>query len=154
KGDLVRGAAEYEWRCRFEGPQRLPELKEPAWDGHPIPGKTLLLRGEQGLGDAIQFIRYAPLVRERCGRLVVQCHAGLSRLLATARGVDRVTTTAGVPADIAAHAPLLSLMHLLGTTLETIPARVPYLFDDPGRMAGLQPMGGAGLKIGLISARA
>src|SRR5262249_18610884 len=83
-GDFPRGTAEYEWRWQVEGRPNLSNLKEPAWDGRPLPGQTLLLRSEQGFGDAIQFVRYAPVVRERCGRLILQCAPPLARLLATA----------------------------------------------------------------------
>src|SRR5262249_12082001 len=97
------------------------------------------------------FIRYAPLVREHCGRLVVQCAPPLARLLATASGVDEVTTAREPPAGIAAHAPLLSLMHLFGTTMETIPAKVPYLAADPARAGAFRQRIGAAanLKVGL-----
>src|SRR5690349_15590689 len=90
-------------------------------------GRAATAGPEQGYGDTIQFIRYAPLVRARCGRLVLQCGPPLLRLLATATGVDVATAVAEPPAEVAAHAPLLSLMHILGTRLETIPANVPYL---------------------------
>jgi tetratricopeptide (TPR) repeat protein/ADP-heptose:LPS heptosyltransferase len=151
KGDFVRGAAEYEWRWHLEERPRLPPLREPVWHGEALAGRTILLRAEQGFGDNIQFIRYAPLVREHCGRLVVQCAPPLARLLATAPGVDEVTTAGEPPAGIAAHAPLLSLMHLFGTTIETIPAKVPYLAADPARAAAFRQRIGAAanLKVGL-----
>src|SRR5262249_19090782 len=103
-----------------------------------------------GFGDAIQFVRYAPLVRARCGRVVLQCAPSLARLLATAAGVE-VTAAAEPPPEIAAHAPLMGLMRLLGTTLETIPAEVPYLSVDPARAAMHWERIGpaAGLKVGL-----
>ncbi len=152
QGDFERGAAEYEWRWQAKGVSRLPSLDAAAWDGRPVPGQTVLLRAEQGLGDAIQFVRYAPLVRARCGRVVLQCHASLVRLLATAPGIDEVTASAEPPQGIAAHAPLLSLMHLLGTRLETIPAEIPYLAANPVRAAAFQERIGAagGLKVGLV----
>src|SRR5262249_52397774 len=151
-GDFKQGAAEYEWRWRSGAVSRLPDLGVRAWDGHPLAGQTLLLRAEQGLGDAIQFVRYAPLVRARCGRLIVQCREQLARLFATVPGVDQVFSEDQKLPPVAAQAPMLSLMHLLGTTLETLPANVPYLGVDPARIARFEQRIGAakGLKVGLV----
>jgi tetratricopeptide (TPR) repeat protein len=151
KGDFGRGAAEYEWRFRAGDLKPPPAVKAPAWDGRPLPGQTLLLQAEQGYGDAIQFIRYAPLVRARCGRLILQCAQPLGRLLATTAGIDEVTSIVEPPAGVAAHAPLLSLMHLFGTRLETVPASVPYLAADSLRVGAFETLVGSPgcLKIGL-----
>ena len=63
-GDFEQGWREYEWRlqCKEGG---FPVLPQPLWDGSPLNGKTILLHSEQGVGDTLQFIRYAPLVKER-----------------------------------------------------------------------------------------
>ena len=83
-GDFARGWAEYEWRWNCpEHP--VPNLEEPLWDGSPLDGRTILLRAEQGLGDTLQFIRYASLVERRGGRVVVSCPGSLARLAAGAR---------------------------------------------------------------------
>jgi len=152
KGNFAQGAAEYEWRFKSGDLKPLPAVKAPAWDGQPLLGQTLLLQAEQGYGDAIQFIRYASLVRARCGRLILQCAQPLARLLATMAGVDEVTSTFEPPAGVAAHAPLLSLMHLFGTRLETIPASVPYLAANPARVVAFRRLVGSsgGLKVGLV----
>src|SRR5262249_47597719 len=86
---------------------------------------------EQGLGDVLQFIRYAPLVKQRCATTVVQCPPSLVRLLARCPGVDRLVAIGSALPDFDAYVPLLSLPGLLDTTLETIPSRVPYLEPDP-----------------------
>jgi tetratricopeptide (TPR) repeat protein len=155
-GQLPPGAAHYEWRWKVEECPPLPAITAPAWDGQELSGETLLLRAEQGFGDAIQFIRYAPLVRERCGRLVVQCPGQLLRLFATVVGIDEVVTFDQTPPSVAAHAPLLSLMHLFDTTLEIIPAKVPYLSVDQSWVAtfGARIAAGSGLKVGLVWAGA
>jgi predicted O-linked N-acetylglucosamine transferase (SPINDLY family) len=130
-GDLAQGWAEQEWRWRCKNTLS-PNLAIPPWDGAPLAGRTILLWSEQGLGDTLQFIRYAPQVKDRGGRVVVACQPGLTRLLATCPGVDEVVARTGavtVRADL--HAPLLSLPRLLGTTLATIPAPIPYLASDP-----------------------
>jgi hypothetical protein len=126
-GDYPRGFAEYEWRPqagRF-APGACPH---PRWDGRPIPERTLLIHIEQGAGDAIQFARYLPLAAQRVGRLLLACRADLVPLFATIPGVAEVreAETIGV-ADFDAQLPLLSLPHVFGTRLETIPAHVPYL---------------------------
>jgi len=152
RGDFARGAAEYEWRWRAEGGPRLPRLEEPVWDGRPLPGRTILLRAEQGIGDAIQFVRYAPMVRERCGRVVLHCLPAVAWLFATTPGIDHVIAGDGPMPDFDAHVPLMSLMRILKTGLETIPSTVPYLAADPERVEKLRARIGSakGLKVGLV----
>ncbi len=128
-GDFDRGWPEYEWR------RRLPSIvwrhfDQPLWDGSRLEGRTILLHAEQGLGDTLQFIRYAPLVKERGGTVIVECQPSLVRLLAGTSGVDQlVAQRAPVPAfDV--QAPLPSLPGIFHATLAAIPARVPYLHVD------------------------
>jgi hypothetical protein len=151
-GDFAAGAAEYEWRLRPGRGAALPSLERPLWDGRPLPSKTILLRTEQGLGDAIQFVRYAPLVRARCGRVLLQCPPELSLLFATTPGIDQVVTTDEALPAFDAQAPLMSLMRILETRLESIPAEVPYLAADPERVATLRARLGSAkaLKVGLV----
>ena len=91
----------------------------------------MLLHSEQGLGDTIQFIRYAPLVKQRCGSVILQCQPGLAPLLSRCPGVDRLIVRGRSLPEYHVQAPLMSLPEILGTTLDTIPADVPYLFADP-----------------------
>jgi Flp pilus assembly protein TadD len=128
-GNLPEGWAEYEWRAHRPGAVRRT-FPQPPWDGSPLAGRTILLHAEQGLGDTIQFIRFAPLVQERGGRVVVECQPALVPLLQGCRGVDQlVPRRAPLPAfDV--HAPLLSVPRILGTALATIPAGCPYLFPN------------------------
>ncbi len=130
RGDWEPGWREYEWRCRCEACPPPPPL--PPWDGSPFRSRTLLLRAEQGLGDTLQFVRYAPLVKERGGTVILECQAPLTRLLAGLAGADRVVAAGSrtpVVADL--YAPLPSLPGLFRTTPATVPARVPYLTTDP-----------------------
>jgi hypothetical protein len=110
-------------------PGRPPRPGSPLWNGEDLAGRTILLLAEQGLGDTIQFIRYAPLVAARGGRVVVETPPSLVRLVRGVEGVSEVVTPAGelpTPAyDV--QLPLLSLPRVMGTRLETIPNRVPYL---------------------------
>jgi len=128
-GRFAEGWPEYEWRRRC--PEfRLPLFPQPWWDGSDLGGKTILLSAEQGLGDTLQFIRYAALVKERGARVIVGCPKPLARLLATCPGVDRVVTSGAELPPFDVQAPILSLPGLFQTTPATIPAPVPYLSAD------------------------
>jgi tetratricopeptide (TPR) repeat protein len=130
KGDYEHGWAEYEWRWRRkQTPPRL--LPGPGWDGSPLAGRAILLYMEQGLGDMLQFIRYAALVKERGGTVIVECPPFLIPLFSRCRGIDQVVAEGSALPAFDVHAPLMSLPGLLGTTLATIPATVPYLFPEP-----------------------
>ena len=117
--------------------QDLPihRLRGPVWDGTELGGRTILIVAEQGLGDTIQFIRSAPLVARRGGRVVVSCARMLSQILATCPGVDQVIIEGDPLPEFACHAPVMSLPAILGMTLQTIPAEVPYLAADPSLVA-------------------
>jgi tetratricopeptide (TPR) repeat protein len=129
-GDFERGWREYEWRWqRKETPAR--QLPGPRWDGSPLDGRTILVYMEQGLGDMLQFIRYAPLVKECGSTVVVECPSILVNLLSLCPGIDQLVPEGAPLPEFQIHAPLLSLPGLLGTTLATVPAQVPYLFPEP-----------------------
>jgi uncharacterized protein (TIGR03032 family) len=122
-GDYPRGFAEYEWRPvnGFHGPH-------PKWDGHPIPGKTLLIYTDRDAGDAIQFARYLPLAAERCKKLTLACSAELMPIFATIPGIAQIREKEKiVVAEFDTYLPLTSLPHVFETTLDTIPATVPYV---------------------------
>ena len=129
-GDLVQGFAECEWR--LHGPAApVHRFTQPVWDGAPLDGRTILILAEQGLGDTLQFIRYAARAARRGGRVVVACPPILTRILRSCRGVDEVVSEGCPPPAFDCYAPVMSLARILGTTLETIPAEVPYLSADP-----------------------
>jgi hypothetical protein len=107
----------------------------PRWQGEALGGRTILLDAEQGFGDAIQFLRYAPLVAERGGRVVVRCAPELATLFASTEGVAAVVRRGEALPAFDAVCPLPSLPRVFGTTLENVPARVPYLVPDPGKAA-------------------
>jgi tetratricopeptide (TPR) repeat protein len=132
-GDFERGWPDFEWRWRTKEFHR-PTFPKPQWGGESLEAKTILLQAEQGLGDTIQFVRYARLVKSRGARVLVQCQKPLAGLLQNCLGID-VLIPAGEPLPpFDVHAPLMSLPGLLGTTLATIPAPVPYLRADPERV--------------------
>jgi tetratricopeptide (TPR) repeat protein len=127
-GDLKRGFAEYEWRLKGPDGVVLSKVSQPRWDGGDLREKTILLHGEQGMGDIIQFIRYAPLLAARGGKVALACHAELVPLLATMPVLQEVVPfDAPLPAcDV--FCPTMSLPALCGTTSVTIPAYCPYLY--------------------------
>ncbi len=130
QGKYEQGWKEYEWRwrCQEFHPR---QQRQPQWDGSPLNGRRILLDMEQGLGDIIHFIRYAPLVKERGGIVVFECPRALCKLLARSPGIDRLVPQGCFLPDYDVHAPLLSLPGLFGTTLDNIPLDIPYLFPDP-----------------------
>ena len=126
-GDYRRGFAEYEWR--WQTGQFTPfQCPHPKWDGRPIPDKTLLIHTEQGAGDAIQFARFLPLAAQRCQKLMLVCRADLIPVFAAMPGIAEIREAGQIHvSEFDTYAPLLSLPHVLDTTLETLPAGVPYI---------------------------
>jgi tetratricopeptide (TPR) repeat protein len=133
KGDLAQGWEEYEWRWQREPATR--RFAAPRWDGQTLPDGDLLLYAEQGYGDTLQFIRYAPLAARRCRRVFVECQADLKPLVAAMPGVAQVFAQGEPLPQFAAQLPLLSLPRVFNTTLETIPAEVPYLRAEPEKLS-------------------
>jgi tetratricopeptide (TPR) repeat protein len=131
-GNFREGWREYEWR--WEIPYLAPSrrnFKEPLWDGSDIRGRSILLHAEQGFGDTIQFIRYAPLVAERGANIIFECPVELAALLRSVGGIEQLVIRGDVLPEFDVHCPLLSLPLAFDTTLETIPAKAPYLAGDP-----------------------
>ncbi|BAI74083.1 TPR domain-containing protein (plasmid) [Azospirillum sp. B510] len=162
-GRLVRGDLRAGWEG-FE--HRWRRFATPPWAGEPPGGATILLHMDQGFGDAIQFVRYAPLVAgiaaQGGGRVILETHFLLYRLFNRCLGSSIQVLVRGddpPPHDI--QCPLMSLPRAFGTGLEEIPASVPYLSPNPDdvarwgdRLDGLdgtpEAEGGAGPRIGLV----
>jgi tetratricopeptide (TPR) repeat protein len=128
-GDFAIGWKENRWR--WKGQKRTePEflLGRPMWDGvAPLAGRRVLLTSEQGLGDTIQFCRYAELVAGAGATVLVGVQTGLQRLLRSLKHADLVVETDERLPPFDLHCPMFDLPGHFGTTLATIPARVPYL---------------------------
>lgn len=143
-GKLREGFAEYEWRWQVLQfvPQRR-DFPRPLWRGEPIAGRRILLWGEQGAGDGIQFVRYAPLVRNAGGEPVLEVLPHLERLVSWMAGPYSVVNalTAGVEFDL--HCPLMSLPERFRTGLNSIPP--PARFSIP---PGLREKWSARLRTG------
>lgn len=128
----------------------------PQWQGEPLAGRSLLVWPEQGLGDEIQFVRYLPLLKARGVRhLALACRPPLKALLAAQNLADRVISTSDWRPEMAAEFDYwcypLSLPLHFGTTLDNIPATIPYLAADPGRIAHwAKRLPPAALRVGLV----
>ena len=153
-GDYERGWEKYEWRWRNPAlgiPLR--DTRRPPWLGtEDVSGKTVLLHAEQGYGDAIQFVRYAPLVAALGARVVLACAEPLRALFETVQGVESVFAPEQSAPAFDFHTPLMSLPLAFHTTLDNLPSRVPYLRAPERKAAAWQRrfMGlGTGLKVGL-----
>jgi len=151
RGDYATGWREHEWRWRLPAhAQQLRRFGSPIWDGGAIAGGTILLHAEQGLGDTLQFVRYAPLVAARCARVVLECQSGLATLMRGVRGVDQVIAQGDPLPRYDAHAPLMSLPAILGSTLESIPWDGPYVRAMHQGVEAPPPLAPAnGLRVGL-----
>ncbi len=131
-GRMPQGWKGHEARLRIPGlvgPTRT--FSQPAWQGESFKGKTLLLCYEQGLGDTLMFIRYAPQVKALGGRVILEAQPSLAAVAATCPGVDRVIPRGEPLPAFDLYASLLSLPWLFRTELSTIPAEIPYLDVPP-----------------------
>ena len=138
---LRQGRYEEGWR-RLEARDWRSPLGEyldqfPRWQGESLQGKSILITAEAGHGDMIQFCRYSALLKQRgASRVTIFCHPGLQRLFTRLEGVDEVLTS-GSPPPVAGWdywTLPLSLPHLFHTTLDTIPAGLPYLTAEPAQI--------------------
>lgn len=136
QGDLVRGWEEYSWGWRKDGPKGCHRSSDcPPWDGSSLDGRTILVYDSYGIGDAIQMMRFVSSERLRNGKIIVECRRPLMNFMASHHGVDLVIASDDPLPDFDVQAPLLALLGTMGTTIDTIPAQIPYLSPDPDRFA-------------------
>src|ERR1043165_9095079 len=116
---------------------RVPRHEQNIWDGRPVAGKRVLVRCYHGLGDTIQFIRYAALLKKIAAEVIVWVQPSLIPLLRGVAGIDRMLPLHDGSPDVEydVDIELSELPHLFRTTLENIPAEVPYVFVDPAVLA-------------------
>ena len=152
RGDFERGWKQFEWRKRLHSVVLdHNDYGRPEWTGDPLDGRNVLLHSEQGIGDAIQFSRFAPLVKSMgAGRVYLECPFSIVPLLSGVPGVDGVIARGAPLPAYDVHASLMSLPGLLGSTLDTVTHAVPYLPVEPrpSRSAVVAPPGS--LKIGIV----
>jgi tetratricopeptide (TPR) repeat protein len=130
-GNFEQGLRQYEWRKKLNEPIAVRSYPQPLWLGEEnITGKTLFIHWEQGLGDTIQFCRYAKLVETRGAKVIISVQEPLHGLLKQISPTIQIMKSNEEPTDFDYHCPLLSLPLALGTTLETIPAEQQYIKSD------------------------
>ena len=125
-GDLEHGWPDFDWRQPKHGIMAR-RFSQPLWDGADLKGLTILLYAEQGFGDTMQFIRFAETVKDRGGKVIVECQPQMLQLLASAQGIDFLVAEGCQLPHFDVQAPLLSVPGILHTSLATIPNAVPYL---------------------------
>ncbi len=131
RGDFERGWAEYEWRHCEPSTPKCPGV---AWKGEELEGRTILLIAEQGLGDAIQFVRYVPMVAARGGKIILVCQPELCRLFSAIEEVSAVVPFREALPKFDLYCHLMSLPGIFGTRVESIPRQIPYFHPDPALM--------------------
>jgi tetratricopeptide (TPR) repeat protein len=130
-GQYAQGFENYEWRWRRTGMAPQQSRGHPLWLGeYPLARKTILLHAEQGLGDTIQFARYAPALAARGAKVVLEVQGELQSLLSRLDGIDAVIARGEAPPPFDVHCPLGSLPLALKTEPSTVPAQIPYLTAD------------------------
>ncbi|MEM9772523.1 MAG: tetratricopeptide repeat protein, partial [Cyanobacteria bacterium P01_D01_bin.73] len=145
-GNWIDGAAEYEWRLQCPDMLRLlPTVPFPLWQGESLQGKTLMLHGDLGLGDCINFMRYAPLLENQGAQIVLHLPKSLTAIAQTLPGNVRILSQGNdiqwrspEYSTIDYWCPLFSMIHRFRTTPTTIPATIPYL-QAPGDRPPLPP---------------
>jgi tetratricopeptide (TPR) repeat protein len=153
-GDFNRGWEGYEWRWKQDtslSPKRV--FPQPLWLGNAsLHGRTILLHSEQGLGDSLQFCRYARLVSELGARVILDVQRPLLDLLQTLAGPSQVVATGSALPAFDYQCPLLSLPLAFKTDLGTMPAVHSYLASTPAKVAEWEVKLGAATRprIGLV----
>jgi Flp pilus assembly protein TadD len=141
---------EFRWVVLRENPQR--NFAQPYWRGEPLTGKSILIYAEQGLGDTLQFVRYAAVLADQGATVHVEVQPPLKALLADLPGATSVIAKGEPLPPFDFHCPLLSLPFAVNTRLETIPAALPYVHAAPDRRAIWAQRLGAprGLRVGIV----
>ncbi len=129
-GNFADGWREYEWRKKLGEVSSAHKRRNREWGGEEINGKTILLYAEQGLGDAIQFMRYSSLVADSGARVVLECPQVLVSTGSKVKGHDLVIAPGREFAEYDVYCSLLSLPYLFGTEMKSIPDDIPYIHAD------------------------
>ncbi len=155
-GRYAEGWQEYQWRRKAKLGAILDSQRDRpgSWDGSPFSGKRLLIRYEQGMGDNLQFVRYAPMVKARGGTVIFETLEPLLGLLEGFDGIDELVAASpdGHPTvQFDLDVFVLDLPRLFGTTVETIPAEIPYLHADRAKVDSWGGRFGADdFKVGIV----
>ena len=147
QGDFQRGWQEYEWRLKSED-LCVANRAQTRWDGSSLRGKTILLYAEQGFGDTIQFIRYVHLLAEYDTEIIVECQSELVQLFKNIGAIKKIIVVGESSPKFDVNASLLSLPGILGTDLNSIPVKTPYLYTKSGSHTNLETC--SEYKVGIV----
>lgn len=151
-GHYQEGFALYESRFDVRSNNNERRFPERQWDGSPLNGKRILIHTEQGFGDLFQCVRYIPLIKARGGSVVLEARPEVLRLFQQMDGADQVFVRGAPYPAFDTHCPVMSLPHVMGTRLDTVPCQVPYLRVPESVQASwrqrLAPL--RGLRVGLV----
>ncbi len=149
-GDFARGWPAFEWR-RFASRERLAQhsIRLPEWNGCSLTGQRIVVICEEGLGDSIQFVRYARLLARRGAKVIVECQAPLVPLFRSACGVSQTVARGQPLPECDMYVRMMSLPGVFNTSVSTIPQNVPYLKAERDRVLWWKPRITGKLKIGI-----
>jgi len=134
-GNYLEGWERFEWRLKKQGMRDNYGFLRNAWRGQEdVRGKRLLIHAEQGLGDVIQFCRYLPYLKERGAEIILEVFRPLVSLVSTLDCPMTLVAKGDFLPPFDAYCPIMSLPYVFKTTLETIPADIPYLSAEPGKV--------------------
>lgn len=156
KEDFHAGWSDFEWRFRIPQHKTIYpfHLEGERWLGQAAPEATILVHDEQGLGDTLQFVRYLPLLKARCGKVLLETRAELLDLLQRNRIADQIIVRSADGRPKAAYdfyIPLMSLPGLFQASAQTIPKDVPYVVADRKKAEQWRDkLAAPGLKVGLV----
>lgn len=155
-GDMEKGWEDFNWRYKhFEREKLFPHnYHQPRWQGQSFVGQRLLVYCEQGHGDAIQFIRYLPIVKQLGGTVLLETWETLQTLFSSVKGVDElyvIDKNRPCPEQFDFAVSIMDLPYIFKTTLSTIPNQVPYLETDMEAVQQHRKSFESGrLKVGLV----
>jgi tetratricopeptide (TPR) repeat protein len=155
-GNFQEGWKAYEWRFKRRAwKQTYPyQYDKPRWSGEAFAGRRLYVHSEQGFGDTFQFVRYLPRVKARGGTVIFETRKALIGLFKNRPEIDELivfSTDRQPAAEFDLYVPLASLPGIFSTTLEHLPATVPYIFADRGKSARWKErLNTGGIKVGLV----
>jgi len=150
-GDFEEGWPLYEWRKKRPGFTKIYHRSQPCWSGNEsLEGANLLIYAEQGLGDTIQFCRYALLAEQKGARVTLAVQDALVRLLGSLSPATAIEKLSAVSGTFDYQIALMSMPQAFGTTLSTCPAKVPYLRAEPEKVQMWKSrLGSHGFKVGI-----
>ena len=155
-GRFAEGLDDYEWRFAVPRWQMIYPFRQslPRWKGSRDPNCRVLVHDEQGLGDTLQFVRYLPMVKDLCGKVILETQPPLLELLRGLPGVDEIVARPGAgpqTLDADCHVPLMSLPKMFSTRLKSIPSVVPYLWADLPKAADWKKrLGDSTFNVGIV----